>query len=54
MCSYFFSLSAFYTQKVATHCKEQNKKESWQLVKKTKELFKVIKCQKNDQQIQNV
>ena len=29
-----------YTQKVATHCKEQNKKESWQVVKKQKSYSK--------------
>ena len=41
-------LPYFLYPKVATHCKEQNKRknhENW--FKKTETLFKVIKCRKN-------
>ena len=43
----------FHTQKVATDCKEQNKKKITIITEKTKKLFKVKKCQKNAQKSQN-
>ena len=42
--SYYFIV---LTQKVATHCKEQNKKRIMPIGLKTKKLFKVKKCPKN-------
>ena len=45
--NFFFSHVTFFP----THFKGQNKKESWQLVKKQKNYFKVEKCQKNSHKL---
>ena len=48
----YFIYNVFHAQKVASHCKEQNKKRILTIGHKTKKLFKVKKCQKNTQKTQ--
>ena len=50
ICNFFQSCYLiFHTQKVATHCKEQNKKRIMTIGSKTKKLFNVKKDKKNGQ-----
>ena len=48
ICNFFQSFNIIpYTQKVAAHYKEQNKKRIMTIGSKNIKLFKVKKCQKN-------